>query len=170
MRFQKRPWFSKMVIVTRLQRWPVLLLHEISLTVSLVLYEISQVVGVQWLSALFCQQISKTAGLSSLYEIAKVAGFVPSRDFTYGQFSSVTRSHGRSAFSGCRLFFCHEISKTSMALKDDFLYEIAKAPGFVSSRDFTDGRFSSVIRSHGGSAFSSCQLCYVMRFQKRPWF
>jgi len=37
-----------------------------------------------------------------------------------------------------------------MALKDDFLYEIAKAAGFVTSRDFTDGRFSSVIRSHGG--------------------
>jgi len=36
MRFQRRPWFSKTIFFTRLQRQPVLFLHEISLTASLV--------------------------------------------------------------------------------------------------------------------------------------
>jgi len=131
--------------------------------------------------------ISKTVGLGSLYEIVKAAGFVPSQDFTDGRISSVTRSHGRFAFSGCQLccfmrfqrqtvlvlftrlqrwpvLFFHKISQTAGL---GSFYEIAKVAGFFPSRDFIYGQFSSVMRSHGRSAFSGCWLGSVKRFQQR---
>jgi len=76
-------------------------------------------------------------------------GFVPSQDLTDGQFSSVTRSHRRSAL------FCHQTSKT------------AGLGSWIYLRDCNGGRFSSVTRSHGRSAFIGCRVCSAMRFQRR---
>jgi len=106
------------------------------------------------------------AGLGPWFSLRDciAVGFVPSQDFTDGRFTSVTRSHGRSAFSDYRLCFVIRFQRRQ---EIGSLYEIAKAVGFVPSRDFTDGWFSSVTRSHGQSAFSGCRLCSVMRFQRR---
>jgi len=83
-----------------------------------------------------------------LCEIANAAGFVPSRDFIDSLFSfgyEFLRAVGVQLLSD---LFCHVISKTAMVLKDGFLYEIAKAAGFVTSRDFADSRFNSITRFH----------------------
>jgi len=58
----------------------------------------------------------------------------------------------------------------AVVLKNSFRYEIAKAAGFVTTQDFIDGRFSLITRSYGQSAFSGCQICSVIRFQRQPWF
>jgi len=52
-------------------------------------------------------------------------------------------------------------------MSDGFLYEIAKAAGFVPSQDYTDGRFSLATKSHRGLAFSGFLLCSVNRFQRQ---
>jgi len=77
------------------------------------------------------------------------AGFVTSRDLIDGRFSSVTRSHRRSAL------FYHETSKT------------AGLGPWIYLRDCNGGWFNLFTRSHGQSAFSGCQVCSVMRFQRR---
>jgi len=95
------------------------------------------------------------------------AGFVPSQDLTYGWFSSVTRSHGWLAFSGCWLCSVTTFQRRPVLVLGS-IYEIAMAVGFVPSRDFTDGRFTSITRSHGRSPFSGSQLGTVMRCQRQP--
>jgi len=55
-----------------------------------------------------------------------------------------------------------------MVLEDGYLYEIAKVDGFVSSRDFINGLFNLVTRSHGRSAFSGCQMVFFTRLQRQP--
>jgi len=75
-------------------------------------------------------------------------GFVPSRDLTDGRFSSVTRSHRRSAM------FYQEISR------------MAGLGPWIYLRDCNDGPFNLFTRSHGQSVFSGCRVCSVMRFQR----
>jgi len=141
----------------------VLFLHKISLTAGLV--RLRDLTGRRLCSVMRFQR-RPVLVLCSFYEIAKVAGFVPSRDFTADWFNSVTKTHGRSAFSGCRLCSVMRFQRW-MVLVLVSLYEIAKAAGFIPSRDFTDSRFNSVTRSHGQLAFSDCRVCSVMRFQTR---
>jgi len=80
-----------------------------------------------------------------------MAGFVPSQDFTYDRFCSVTRSRGRSAFNGCRLCSVTTFQRWPVLVFGS-IYEIAMAVGFVPSQDLTEGQFSSVTRTHRRSA------------------
>jgi len=75
-------------------------------------------------------------------------GFVPSRDLTDGRFSSVTRSHRRSAL------FYHEISKT------------AGLGPWIYLQNCNGSRFNLFTRAHERSTFSGCRVCSVMRFQR----
>jgi len=76
-----------------------------------------------------------------VYKIAKAD------DFTDGQISSVTRSHRRSAFSGCWLCFVMRSQRLQV------LVLFTKLQG---------GQFISIMRFHGWFVFSGCRLCSVM--------